>query len=367
MKKNLQSGWNTVCRNICVSLYSKAVFGLSRFDLRVLCAYFFVNLLFSPVSAYPRNIYVPKDYPKVQEALNAAAEGDTIWIAPGKYVGGFVVSKDVVIFGAGADKCTVTPLPNSPYPVVFINKNSSIIDGLTVDNSGGAALAGVVINGGSPRLTRMKVKGGSKDGIIVNGSGYSDVPILKFSEIFANKGNGLFVVKTAMLVGGNKIYNNGSSGISLRDSSAKLENNKIYENKEVGIIVKQNVAGNGAEKSMPVMSHASILRNDIYLNKGGGIVCDRSSPFIKENKVVVKVGKPNILLFSSSAFIKGNELTSSGPPAIMIMPGSFPKIISNTIKGTLRFAVMGEVKNAQVKDNKVISNWKTRMDFLPKE
>jgi nitrous oxidase accessory protein NosD len=51
----------------------------------------------------PREWRVPEDFPTIQAAIDAAQEGDTILIAPGVYREHLVISKSLILQGAGPD------------------------------------------------------------------------------------------------------------------------------------------------------------------------------------------------------------------------------------------------------------------------
>ena len=51
-----------------------------------------------PAQANAKRIFVPKQHRRLQSAIDAAAAGDTIWVAPGTYFGPFTIKKRLVIF-----------------------------------------------------------------------------------------------------------------------------------------------------------------------------------------------------------------------------------------------------------------------------
>jgi len=76
----------------------------------------------------------PADFHTIQEAINAANDGDTIFVSSGMYYENVVVNKTVLLIGENRE---TTIVDGSGIGVVVIVKaNSSIINGLTVRNSG---------------------------------------------------------------------------------------------------------------------------------------------------------------------------------------------------------------------------------------
>src|SRR5262249_38567807 len=52
-------------------------------------------------SAANGTLVVPRDYPTIQAAVNAAAPGDTLMVRPGTYTEEVVIGKDLDLRGAG--------------------------------------------------------------------------------------------------------------------------------------------------------------------------------------------------------------------------------------------------------------------------
>lgn len=83
------------------------------------------------VHAYAHIIRVPEDYPTIQEAINAASDGDTIMVGPGEWYGG-IVDKPLKIRGKRGAVIVdgepypgpglPTPIPPQPYHFGFFIK-----------------------------------------------------------------------------------------------------------------------------------------------------------------------------------------------------------------------------------------------------
>ena len=131
---------------------------LRKFFLIFLISTFLLNLLttFRPVLA--GTITVPGDYSTIQEAINAAANGDTILISPGIYYENLIFSENKVVTLASLflttgdhqyiestiidDQVLVNGQPQNPIvpgpdPVIRVEPTASVgttIQGLTIRN-----------------------------------------------------------------------------------------------------------------------------------------------------------------------------------------------------------------------------------------
>ena len=75
-------------------------------------------------------IYVPKDFPSIQEAINAADGGDIISVAAGKYYEHISVNKSVTLLG----KEGTTIEGNGTGNVISVTKDNVEISGFTIQN-----------------------------------------------------------------------------------------------------------------------------------------------------------------------------------------------------------------------------------------
>ncbi|MEE8142575.1 MAG: DUF1565 domain-containing protein, partial [Planctomycetota bacterium] len=202
-------------------------------------------------------ILVPQDQPTVQDAIDAAVNGDVVQVSPGTYV------ENINFLGKAI---TVTSSDGPEVTIIDGNMNGPV-----VTFASGEALDSVL------------------EGLqIINGSGNPDNP--------APRGGGIFC--------------------SL--SSPTIANNIITEN-SVGCPVSHSSFGGGiyCESSSPTIT-GNTLSNNIS-REGGGIYCIDASPIIENNIIHGNscgpggaVGGGIVSVFSSSPWIIGNVITENG-------------------------------------------------------
>jgi nitrous oxidase accessory protein NosD len=127
-------------------------------------------------------ITVPRDYPTIQAAINAANPGDTIKVLPGTYTEQIVITKDLKIIGSGAKSTVIkapavlNPSPFLPFPgraniVDIFSEAKVVIKGLTITGPSGAicpGLAGVRVTDSSTLgLDYSSIKGCTREGMLV--------------------------------------------------------------------------------------------------------------------------------------------------------------------------------------------------------
>ncbi|MBM3321772.1 MAG: right-handed parallel beta-helix repeat-containing protein [Candidatus Eisenbacteria bacterium] len=148
--------------------------------------------LLGPVSALSAVQRVPGDHPTIQAAVDAAAPGDTVWIAPGSYTENVSIKfKDgLALIGAEGWEKTIID-GDAKNSVVYADSNSGTL-----------VFSGLTFKGGDAQLN----------------------------------GGGLAVRKTATLVRacrfvGNRAYNSGG-GLSLLNCPSNIVENCMFEQNE---------------------------------------------------------------------------------------------------------------------------------------
>ncbi len=113
---------------------NKPFFKLKKITL-LLCLILTLSFLAQIEDAYSATIYVPGNYPTIQDAVENAAAGDTIHISPGIYYEHVVIYKSLTIQGEDPQTTIIDGTANGT--VFYIDDASNVrITGLTIRNAG---------------------------------------------------------------------------------------------------------------------------------------------------------------------------------------------------------------------------------------
>ncbi|MHC4943290.1 MAG: right-handed parallel beta-helix repeat-containing protein [Planctomycetota bacterium] len=251
------------------------------------------------VIAFSTTIHVPADYPTIQEAIEAAVDGDTVLVAPGTYVENidFIGKAISVMSSAGPDQ-TVIDGGNPQYPglgaVVMFNNGETkdaLLEGFTIYNGTGYTIPPGELAGGGiycrnawPTLSKNVVTENSADiggGIYIKGEPLKHlVTQCVISKNQAEQGGG--------------IYCNGTVPI--------IQYCKIEENSEGGGI------------NLQVMPHdegfvrSNIIKGNFNSNNGGGI-CSSGDVNFYNNVITDNQGAWGGGIFSLGGCLTNNIVT----------------------------------------------------------
>lgn len=301
-----------------------------------------IPLLFIGSAGYSATIYVPKDYPEIQQAINAAAKGDTVLVDPGTYVENIdFLGKAITVTSSKGAMVTVIDGSNPVNPdygsvATFHNGEggNSILEGFTLMNGmGGKGPSMAVLGGGgilceysSPTIRNNIITNNKLSFDITYGGGifcWNASPVVRSNVIAYNeayRGGGISGVNSYARVSGNEIFMNesfsGGGGIHCDGSGMSIVDNSIVDNESfdcgggiwsTGIIsIEKNVVeGNqalygsgGGIHCLGWSNSATVLGNVISGNfcqdNGGGVRCEGGSGHLTNN-----------LIFGNKAIFKG--------------------------------------------------------------
>lgn len=257
-------------------------------------------------------IRVPEGYATIQEAMDAAAKGDTVQVSQGTYYENITLEEGVTLEGGWNDDFSqrdastyISTIDGSKKGGwVVYGADDATLDGFTIVNGtrvegGGATLssgAGVHCNSTSPTIRNNIIKANAPAGIYCSGSS----AIIAGNLISKNEEAGIYLENGCSLkIKGNTIRENGMAGIAtggMIPSTFEVLNNIIHNNPLAGIEAK---AATG-----------SIYNNIIYQNKSAGIRCVLT-PLDVINNTIVANGRSGIVVEDTSAApnIKNNIIT----------------------------------------------------------
>ncbi|KPJ63189.1 hypothetical protein AMJ44_14660 [candidate division WOR-1 bacterium DG_54_3] len=248
-----------------------------------------------------------EDYTSIQAAINAANNGDTVFVYVGNYTENVVVNKRINL--TGEDRDTTIINGSGTGDVIYVNVNWVNITGFTVTLSG--------------------------------------------SELF-DAGIELYDVKNCRVVNNNVTSNNGY-GIYLESSSNNnITNNNILLNNFKGILL---ASGFGPGSSS---NNNNLTDNYISLNNEDGI-CIRDS---SDNNIVGNTFKSNynyaeisLDLLSSNNNIINNNISSSNIMGIWLLQSSNNNITNNYIYNCNAGLFLMELSsNNNITGNKILNN-----------
>ncbi|MBK8100943.1 MAG: right-handed parallel beta-helix repeat-containing protein [Planctomycetes bacterium] len=256
-------------------------------------------LALSPFVAAQNTLHVPAQYATVQSALDAAAAGDTVLVAPGTYAGALLFpGRDVVLRGGGAATTilqgvgfepVITCAPGSTRLAVIegftirggngfdaggihVDRCSPTIrDNWIVQNRTSARGGGIGVNFGSPRIERNRIAQSTQSirqvfggGISLLGAGAAEILDNVIEQNDALTGGG---------IAGNAAGTPTIRGNRIRGNNATEGGGLVFQNGSDALVVQNVIDGNTAARGGGI-AHTNgnivVLNNTIVGNAGTG-------------------------------------------------------------------------------------------------
>lgn len=221
-----------------------------------------------------REITVPDDYSTIQEAINAASNGDTVFVRNGTYFENVVVNKTLSIIGEDATN-TIVDGSGKNQSVIEVISNNVTLSGFTVQNcsqASGTSYAGVKIHGSGCNITESCISQ-NRLGIFVVSSEACRI----IGNIVKGNGQGTAIYDSSEVIALTNNFSANTVGISIAWSS----NNTILNNR----IANSSHGGHG----IALMSNSTkntIIHNDITNNYHGMWLSGSTHNTIIENTIL---------------------------------------------------------------------------------
>ncbi len=326
--------------------------------------------VFVAVSAQAKTIYVPKDYPKIQAAINAAKIGDEVIVSPGTYKEYLEMKKGVAVRSKGTKK---------------ERKNHTAARRTIVDTGG---LAGVPVVEGADYAT---IDGFTLTGLApldhhvpghahgINCRGTSMIIINNIITNMGSTGIGNHVrgkKRSMSYIANNIIYENIGLGVgSNHNSSATVVHNIIYSNTDVGIgirngahsLIERNTVYNNTWSGMGTRDGGfpAFLKNVVYDNgsnkkptMGAGIGVSGAHAQLIEGNITYRNYLAGIgMRKQARAVIRDNETYSNRFSGIGLDNAAYAMIDGNTIWGNTKGGIgITNESFATIRNNSIFNN-----------
>lgn len=260
---------------------------------------------------------------QLQWTFYSAADGDTIFIAPGTYEAtpapyieelcgnceehktrveasrGFLIKdKALTIIGSGKDSTIL--VTKAGYGVLFENSRGSMITRLTItsgkrDLDGMATDAGIVAKFSTVTVTDVR---------IADNTDRPEEVVVGIGGVFGRENSELFII-------GNEIINNGWDGIALyRGATAYIADNVIDKGRGAGIgitwdavatVYRNRISGYWKGIGTFGNSRAVVCNNAVFENLGWGIIATGTSYMEASNNVIARNGNCGFAVWSDEA------------------------------------------------------------------
>jgi peptide/nickel transport system substrate-binding protein len=169
----------------------------------------------------------PADFSTIQEAIDAASVGDTVFVRNGTYYENVVVNKTVSVIGE--DNWTTIIDGGKNGVVVSLEANNSNISGFTIQNSGSSDYdCGASVHSSANNLSNNIVRN-NNNGILINPD--SNDNIMTDNSVSESELYGIHLWRSNNSILNGNIVTNGLDGIIIEFcSNTTLRNNTISDN-----------------------------------------------------------------------------------------------------------------------------------------
>ena len=210
----------------------------------------------------------PGNYTKIQDAIDNASDGDTVYVYAGLYIELVTINHSINLIGEDKNT-TIVDGNNPPYPknTVTITKDDVFVTNFTIQNG---HFAGIMISSSNNKIVNN----------IITGSGcgiYFSVDFIKLKD---------------NIIRDNQIINNGGC-IHTHDTINTIISYNIFKNSNVGFDLAE---------------HNNIISNNLFENVSDSEVWDSDCSI--ENNVFISSGNI-ILYFASQIKIRNNTFIDS--------------------------------------------------------
>lgn len=243
----------------------------------------------------------PENFTSIQDAINNASNGDTIYVYNGTYIENIVVNKSITLVGEDRDSTIIDG--NATGDVLSICVDYVNVNGFKIRNSGSDIFsnydAGIDIRANFSHISYNEIVFNNGYGIIlmggIPGNYYADI---HDNLIFKNNFAGIYLIHTNH----SNICKNTVSGNNVGIVIAYVSTNNM---------IKNNTISNSSEYSIGIFSNNNIISNNEIidsldcLNESRGIYASLINQIeISDNNIINNIGGIYLSKVTNSTIFK---------------------------------------------------------------
>ena len=309
-------------------------------------------------------VYVPDDYPTIQQAVDGAAAGDTIIVRDGTYHENVVVDKALTIQSENGTANCVVSAANPDDHAVEVTASLVNITGFTVQNATGVEKAGIYLEAVEQCSISSNDVTNNYGGIWLDSSGSNTLMSNNAHDNVYGIIVDSFSNNNALM--NNTASNNGYIGFGAAVSSNNtLTNNAANGNSNYGIYLdgsgNNDLTGNTAEDNAVVGIYLeSSSSNTLTGNDAGNNTCSIYLGPSSDNNTLTEnnVGDSNVGIWlndSSSNTLSGNNAGSSTYGIILYL-ASGNTLTGNSASSNSHFGIYIEDSSGNTFTNNHVSD-----------
>jgi len=285
----------------------------------ILCLLFTLPLIGykTSVKASPDTIYVPTDYPTIQEAINHANSGDTIFVHNGIYHEHVVIDESISLVGEDRDSTIIDG--GGTGSVISVTANNVNANGFTIQNSGPTELdSGIYVVSSGNNISHNTITN-NKNGIHLY---YSSNNAISDNNAYSNSWYGIHLYYSSNnAISDNNAYSNYNDGIYLYYSNDNTvsHNNASSNNNGIHLYYSSSNAvydNNASNNDCGIWIRQLSSSNAVYDNNASNNDCGIYLHYSNDNTVSHNNASSNndygiYLYYSSNNAISDNNASNN--------------------------------------------------------
>jgi parallel beta-helix repeat protein len=297
-------------------------------SLALLLSFIVIIVEIAPL-AKATTIYVPTDYSKIQDAINASKDGDTVFVYNGTYYENLIINKSINLTGEDRDT-TIINASNASWHVDVIRIKADRVNITNLSITGGEN--GIYIESSNNTIAYNNILHNGRNGISLASSNEN----LLFKNTISNNGRyGIYITYS----NGNSYINNSlvSNGIYMVWSTGQCFINNSIEND--GFFIWCGILEHWDSHDIPITN--TINGKNIYYwkNQSGGVIPGDAGQVILANCSNVKIENQELtntfcgilLGFSNNNTIANNNASMNRRYGIYLYDSNGNNITSNNV------------------------------------